>query len=276
MIWGRMKNHSLERRALSLSGLLLIITMFFSSCLSSSGGGDGIVAVAVYNAHRPAGLAADEPLPEVLQVETFRVLIAGDKMDPVEVFFPGDASGGSIKGIKRGENRAVLVEAINKFGQVVRRRQITGVKISGGKETPIVASLLSVPIVTNLKDGNLVTQTRLVFQGYAEPGGSLEVEDDFNGSPSIVPDLSTSASMISPSLSLGGFTFKPPVLPLGTHTFTLRDPESGEESQITLTLVRPGRQPGIGISATGKIISAATDTSGGPGLFPEVVEAMVK
>jgi hypothetical protein len=259
-----------------MAAALFPTVLFLSSCFSSSGNGDGIVAVAVYNAHRPAGLAADEPLPEVLQVETFRVLITGEKMDPVEIFFPGDAAGGSIKGIKKGENRTVLVEAINKFGQVVRRREITGVAIRGGKETPIVASLLSVPIVTNLKDGNLVTQTRLVFQGYAEPGGSLEIEDSYNSALSVLPDLSSSSNMISPSLSLGGFTFKPPVLPLGPHTFTLRDPESGEESQITLILVRPGRQPGVGLTSAGKIVSAATDTAGGPGLFPEVVEAMAR
>lgn len=272
MIWGPM-NFS---RRLSARSWILIGFMTFSGCFGSSGAGDGVMAVAVYNAHRPAGLSADEPLPEVLRVETFRVLITGDKMDPVEVFFPGDAAGGTISGISRGDNRIVLVEAINKFGQVIRRREIAGVKISGGKETPIVASLLSVPIVTNLKDGNLVTQTRLVFQGYAEPGGSLEIEDSYNSSLSLLPDLSSSANMISPSLSLGGFTFKPPVLPLGTHTFTLRDPESGEESQITLTLVRPGRQPGIGVSAAGKVVASETTTASGAGLFSEVLDLMAR
>lgn len=241
--------------------LSLLLPLSLLACASSSSE-QGTILLAVKNAQE-ATLSFRAPVPDILKVETFRVVVSGDDFQPIEASFPGNSTSGVLSGIPLGDNRTVLIEAINKKGQVVRRNQITGIKIQGGDPTPIEATLFSVPVATTPAEGSLITQTRLIFKGYAEPGGSLEIEDNLKDSPSsLLLDLNTSDNLVSPSLSDGSFTFQPPFLPTGVHTFIIRDPESGEESQITVTLVQAGLEPGTGMI-------------GNLGKFPEVVEAMV-
>lgn len=255
--------------------LILLILLFAGGCNPSGNG--GLISVAVKNATRPASLSADANLPEPLRVASFRVAVFASDMAPIEVTFPGDAAGGTVSGIPVGDNRTVLVEALNAQGRVVRRREIQGVKIGKGEPTPVIAALLSVPLVISPGDGNLVTQTRLVFKGYAEPGGSLEIQEvGDTAAEGLLTDISTADHLISPSLSDGGFVFQPGVLPLGPHTFVVRDPSSGEETRVFLTLVRPGRMPGTGIGTAGSFKAASDISLGHGGRFLEALREMRK
>ena len=239
-----------------ISLLLLLLVPFLISCLGiGEDRSDGIIAMAVRDARRPAALKADVVLPDILTVTSFRVVISGDGIvPPIEVFFPGDSSSGIIKGIPKGRNRKVLIEALNAGGIAVRRREVDNVEISGGGDpTPVEASLLSVPVLTSPSNNALVVPGQLVFHGYAEPAGTLEIMETTDNASVVLYDVSTAADMVSPSLSDGGFTFQPSVMGLGQHSFTVRDPQSGWETQVAVTLVPPGRQPGTGFSAGGLI-----------------------
>lgn len=268
MIWGPMNT-----KIMSIKISVGLAFLFLCSC--SSGNGDGVIALVVKNAASPAGLSA-QSIPSVLQADTFRVTIsAPDLSPPLVVTFPGTAVEGQVTGIPVGENRTVLIEAINASGQVVRRRQLPGITISGDRPTPVVASLLSVPLVTNIPNNGLVTQTRLVFKGYAEPGSGLEITDaPPAGSSSVLTDINDSETMISPSLSDGGFTFQPSLLALGLHTFTITDLSSGEKSQITVTVVRAGRQPGLGFNVAGSIKPLSIESTGNSGMFSKALNQM--
>lgn len=252
---------------IGLAGLL-----FYPACFNS--GGEGVLVMAVKNATRPASLSAELILPEPLRVKTFRVVVTGEGMSAIEAVFSGDSRGGTISGIPVGDDRKVLIEALNSAGIVIRRRKLSGIKIGKGNPTPVVATLLSVPFVTSPSDGNLVTQTRLIFKGYGEPGGSIEVVDISESDSAVLSDLGTSLESVSPSLSDGGFVFRPPALAVGPHTFVVRDPGTGEESQVTVTLVRPGRLPGVTISAAGLKNNTSGHTLGTNGLVAEVMEQL--
>lgn len=267
--------------------LIIAVSVFFAiSCSSGQnsnvGSGTtlggrstngGSVALSVSDSYKPASVSDPSTLPEVLQVTSFHVAISGDNFSTIEATFSGDAAGGQIEGIPVGENRRVLVEALNANGVVVRRREISNVRITGGDVTPIVASLLSVPVVTNVSNDNMVTQTRLFFRGYAEPAGSLQVWDSYQGGESrLIEEASVRSDVISPSLSDGGFNFRPSALPLGAHLFTLKDPSSGEETKLQLTVVKPGREPGVGNHSAGNLHTETTQTLGSLGEFPKVLE----
>jgi hypothetical protein len=255
-------------------GSWLALSVLFASC--SGGSGDQQFSLSVDNAYCPSGISSLESPPDVLRVDSYRVLISGDGLEPIELFLPGNFAAGNIDKIPKGDNRTLLVEALNASGQVICRRQMTGISIEGGKSTPIIVTLLSVPFVTNLSNGNIVTQTRLVFKGYGEPAGAIEILDLFNGSETVLTDLETSSDLISPSTSDAGFVFKPAILPLGIHLFTVRDAGTGESSQVSVTLVTAGREPGRGIVAAGFRNSSQHHASGRSDLFSEVLEELTK
>ncbi len=252
--------------------LVLTVPIFLSACGSPEG---ETVGFSVDHAYCPAGRSVIDSLPEVLRVETYRVVISGDGIDPpIEYTFAGNTISAPIEGIPKGEDRTILVEALNSTGQVICRRRLEGVKIEGGKMISLSIPLLSVPFVTNLSDGNVITQTRLFFRGYGEPAGAIEILDNFNGAETPLVDLNTVSDLISPSISDAGFSFLPAVLPTGTHTFTIRDAGTGESSEVTVTLIGPGRTPGMGINTAGAFHLTETDAVGSGGLFAEVLNSM--
>lgn len=227
--------------------------------------------------HCPVGRDPSKPLPDVLRIEQYRITVSGGNIDEPMVFtVPGNAEGASVDDIPKGENRTLLVEALNNRDQVICRRELRGVSIKGGKLTPVEMSLLAVPFIANISDGNIVTQTRLVFRGYGEPSGAVEILDNFQGNEIVLTDLDTNSDLVSPTVSDADFTFRPAVLPIGEHTFTVRDTQTGETSEVTATLVRPGRQPGTGFSVAGFIGSTKSQTIGRNDYFVEALEALMK
>lgn len=258
--------------------IVLLLLMSGAGCGELSGENGGILLV-VKNARGPAALVneesafsaltSDEALPSSLQVTSFRVIVSGpDFSPPIERFFPGDATEGTISGIPVGEDRTVLIEALNQDGRPVRRREVHHVEIQGGMETPVATSLVAVPWFTSLSDGSVVTTTRLTLEGYGEPGSGLEIVDHFGESSfsiSALPDTDgslTTSPFVTPSLSVGFFSLKPPLLPPGVHRFELRDPQTGESNIVTVTLVAPGRRPGTWVVSAGLLQSRQKTTLG--------------
>lgn len=262
--------HSIFSRRLRVI-LALLATAFAAGC-----GGEGLqTSLSLENAYCPVGQAGTSAMPDALRIETYRVTLSGEDFEPITVDMSGNTASAPIEGIPKGEDRTLLIEALNNRGQVVCRRQLTGIEIRGGKLALIEISLLAVPFIANLSDGNLVTQTRLTFQGYGEPVGAVEILDLFQGNETVLTDLNTSSEMVSPSLQDASFKFQPPVLGLGEHLFTVRDVQTGEQSQVRVTLVRPGRVPGRGLSVAGALDLTQSQTVGRNDLFIEALEALI-
>ena len=261
--------------------LFFVITSLTTLTGCSTGGEDpdgGRLDVSVKHAFAPAGLTKTENLPEVLKVASFHVKITGPTFDPIEADFPASAKEGVIHGVPQGVNRIAEVTALNSRGHSIRRAIVDGINVIKKQKTNVVADLQTIPMITNLVDGSLVTQTRLVFKGYGEPENVVKVLDSFQGNIITVPVLplalsSNKEARYIPRYSLedGSFSITPPLLPLGQHTFMIQDPISREKSEITITLVPPGRTPGMGFSAAGRILELGGYTLGTHGTFQEVI-----
>ncbi len=228
------------------NALVLLVILHVISCLTPSGAGG--IQLTVHQARQPASLKSDAALPSVLQVVSFRVTISASDFSPIEVSFPSNATSGTISGIPVGSNRSILIEALNSDGRTIRKRTLQGISVSGGAATAVQATLLAVPTITNLKDGSIVPRNRLILQGYAEPGSSVDINDRFQTVTTSLNNPQLDTSPISPSLSDGRFVFEPPLLEVGTHTFAVTDPQTGEQTTLSLTLVDIKRTPGTLLS----------------------------
>jgi hypothetical protein len=257
------------KRFLGLASALAV------TALAAACGGDKLqTTLSLENAYCPAGKLGTSVLPDVLKIDAYRVTISGDGFDPITVTFDGKTSSTPVEGIPKGENRTLLIEALNDRGQVICRRELTGIEVKGGKIALVEISLLAVPFIANISEGNVVTQTRLTFEGYGEPDGAIEIIDTFDGKEMPLTDLDTNANQVSPSADDATFKFKPAVLPIGEHLFTVRDYQTGEQSQVNAVLVAPGRTPGTGLSVAGKVGVAGVQTVGRNDVFVEALEAL--
>ncbi len=215
----------------------------------------------IENALAPAGLVAEE-LPLRQQVKKFRVYVTGSGISvPILLEATPDGAGISLKDIPEGDQRTLLVEALNNENMVVRRKEIKNITIDKQKLEPITVSLNTVPIFLNLRNGNRVIVTRLMMQGSGEPNHQIEVQDASFNQSLVLKDNQTGLEFAEAKLSLGQFNFLPPELALGRHTFILRDLTNGESSQVTVRLAPPGSLPGTGIVSFGQSKSPAI-TSG--------------
>lgn len=220
------------------------------------------LTLIIENALGPAGVDL-EKLHPIQKVSRFVVTVTGDDMEePVVINLNADTSGTNLDEIPEGAERIFLVEALNAEDVVVRRKMITGITIDKDQAETIVVSLNTVPLFTNVRDGNRIIVNRLKLLGVGEPGGSLEIMDGEEGSTGVLMDVSVGESVITPSLSVGDFNFQPPELALGMHTLTLRDLDTNEQSQVTIRITPPGSIPGTGIVSFG-YIDQTHITSGG-------------
>lgn len=259
-----------------ISSLVGVTVMAGLTLLAACGGDKIQTSLSLEDAYCPQGKDLTGAVPDVLKIEAYEITISGDDFEPITVTLDGKTASAPVEEIPKGKNRTLLIEAKNNRGQVICRRELTGIEIKGGKIALVEISLLAVPFIANLSNDNVVTQTRLTFDGYGEPVGAVQIIDNFNGEEIILTDLITSADLVSPSEADATFQFKPAVLPIGEHLFTVRDFQTGEQSQVKVTLVAPGRTPGTGLSVAGKVGVLGVQTTGRNDVFVEALEALSK
>lgn len=216
------------------------------------------------NARAPVGLSEDQ-LPEVQKVRRFRIIVEGtDLSEPFELALPVETQKTLLADIPEGQTRILTVEALNLYGEVVRRRRLEGITIDKEIREPIVVSLLTVPLFTNLRDGNVVVVSRLEILGVGEPGGRVEIEDQHQGTAEMLVDQSTGQLRLSTSQDLGQFGLVPPSLGLGLHLFRVRDVETGEQSEKLVRLIPAGSMPGSALTAVGHVDHSHVSSGGTP------------
>jgi len=241
--------------------LLLLLSALLGAC---SGQKQINLTLILENARAPAGLNESD-LPDIQRVQRFVVTISGsDLEEDVVTSFAADTLSMQLRDIPEGETRILTVEALNSAGMVVRRRVIEEITIDKDISEPIVVSLNTVPLFTNLRDGNRIIVSRIRIRGVGEPGGQVEIEDNFNGTTGPLLDISSNNVLLSTSLGAGDFDMVPGSMDLGTHNLLVRDPKTGESSEITVRVVPAGSLPGTGLSAYGASSSGYVVTGGTP------------
>lgn len=217
-----------------------------SSDPSTCTGACGVVKLVVN------GSQSFNPNIEHGRIVTYRVTISGDGIDsPITAEFDGTATEGVINGIPTGGGRQLVVEAVNPNSAIIRQGEKSDVKVEGGKTAEVEVTLESVPIFTNLADGNDLDNTRLAFQIFSDPANPVVVEDVTSDAPSALADVSTQAAEINPDTSTGFGKLAPVLQSTGQHKYTVRNVNTGRYSTVVVNLMDGTKRKGAPFFAAG-------------------------
>ncbi len=270
--------------------LFLCVGWAFLAAGCGGNDNDGFVVIKLERADLTAGLpdlaaAASESAfsMDLLRVATFQAMVTAEDMEvPMVATADATAEQIEIRGIPYGDDRTILVEALNSRGDVLRRRRLEGLEIKKGVVSNVEGRWNTVPLALNLTNGSVLSAARFRVLGFGEPGSPIRVSSVSNAGDAvafIALSESEAATVLSPSLSSGVFNFRQRPSALGRQTLTLRDENNGESSSVTVTVVE-GDPPGRRLVSAGDLGPAVTVGSamGGPkmGHFPLVLKALSK
>lgn len=172
------------------------------------------------------------------RIEAYRISIEGPGIEgKLIAVFPGDAEEGLIEGVPAGEGRAVRVNAINPNAVSIREGEAEDVTIGGGAVAEVDITMESVPIFTNIADGSIVENTRLIFRVFSDPSQAIVVEDMSASKAELLVNAPTASEGVSFDADTGLGTLAPTVLPPGKHTFTVRNAVTGRSSSASVRLL---------------------------------------
>lgn len=204
--------------------------------------------------------------PNILhgEIRFYRLMVtAPDLENALTQEFAGAAESGKMLGIPSGTDRTIVVEAVNPNGLVIRRGKKEGVVILPNQFSSVEIVMESVPIFANVANKSAVSENRLGLQIFAEPGTFLEVlEADASGTKkkwTVVKDSVTGKALVNVESGDGLSYFWPPQIPNGVHQFMVRDQDTRESSEVTLTLSEKTTRPGLGINNGGQVWSTGKE-----------------
>lgn len=227
--------------------------LFLASC--SDGGSSG--GVSFHNKNLALAVTGSQSFNSDIRygrIAYYKISISADDMQSAQVEkFEGDSDSAEMLGVPVGADRTILVEAYNPDDVVIRRGQQESVDIIPGLAVQVNIVMKSVPIFTNIADRSAVSTNKLSFNIFGEPGSKLEVFEVTKKGDKKVKDENTQIAAVDTSSANGLFTMNPVDFDWGIHTFSVRDTTTGEESEVTLTLLESGTRPGIMVSGGGSL-----------------------
>lgn len=230
--------------------LFLVSLIFLSSCgggPSLQMGEGGAIKLVV------KGAASFNPNIEHGRIVSYRVTVNGSDMSsPVVAEFSGDSAEGLISGIPIGEDREVVVEAINPNDLIIRQGEKQNIKIEGGKVAQTEIVLESVPIFANIADGNTIDNTRLIFKVFSDPTCRVVVEELTDNKGEALINASTAALELSMDAATGLGKMIPEIQPPGQHSYQVKDLNTGRSSVINVILVDGTKRKAASFVAAGE------------------------
>ena len=169
-------------------------------------------------------------LSEAARITQYKVVVSGDGLPAVEQMVSLDAAGVAIEGIPAGLNRKVEVTALNGAGKILREGVVENLAIQGGKSVAVEVTLVSVPAVLNLSDGDFSSNQRVWFKVLTDPGHTIAVESGGG-----LKDIVTAAESVTAGAN-GEVKFYPGVFPAGDPVFKITDRTTQKSSSVTLHL----------------------------------------
>lgn len=195
------------------------------------------------------------------EIDYYQITVSSPDIDrPIVQKIDGKSKNASLVGIPSGENYTVTVEAINPNGMTIRRGKKEGVTVETGQFSKVDLAMVSVPIFINVTNQSAITGNRLVFKIFAEPESHLQIWRGKTEADTILTEEGSGLAFVDTTTNKDGlYAFDPGVLDYGVHTCRLEDIDSGEASQILMTLYEPTIRPGVGLVSAGKVGSNAKD-----------------
>lgn len=216
--------------------ILLLMTMVFG-CGGGSGGGlsldvTGSAKIVVRNSRSKDGSK------DYGAVNKYTVSIYGEGMsEPIEAEFEGDAENGVIEGVPSGGGKTVTVTAINKDDRPIRQGEAEEVNVASGGVTEVEVKLEAVPIFANLYDGNIVKNTRLRFELFADPEDPLHVEEVLSDKNVTLFDAVSNLEELLPDANTGIAVMVPQNIKPGEHQFKVLSARTGRSSSVKIKVV---------------------------------------
>jgi len=235
----------------------LVSILALMSLLGGCGGDSNKISHRGSLAVRVDGSRSFNPSISHGRIKLYRVTVEGEGIaEPIVAEFDGGATEGVIEDIPPGDDRFVSVEALNENDITIRAGEALDVRVDGG-DSEVDVRMESVPIFTNLCDGNVIENSHLSIRLFADPDGLLVVDDTRDGELNALADVSNGFDGIYLDRSSGMGVLTPGELAPGKHTFTVRNIETSRETSVDIFIVSGDRRPAPFISA-GSLGSAST------------------
>jgi len=172
------------------------------------------------------------------EIDFYRATITGIGIDfPIIAEFDGKAENGTMSGIPVGNDRVITIDAVSKRGEIIRKGIRDNVLVEGNKVNDIEISLNSVPIFTNIKNGNTIPSTRLRPEVFADPGETVEIIRVINEQETPIFNISSNTSEIYADTNSGLATLDPMDIGLGEYSLIVRSLETGYESSVDIKII---------------------------------------
>lgn len=167
---------------------------------------------------------------EVATIAFYKIVVERDGFAPIEQTLSKEANGLQIANLPTGKIRRIRLLALNARGQVLREGVTENVEISPGREIRLEIVLQAVPVFLNVADGDSISNQRLFFRLFSDPGHRLAVETD----RALTDALSGESQMATDAN--GEAAFYSADFPAGDYFFTLRDLETQKFSTVAVHL----------------------------------------
>lgn len=214
------------------------LVIFLVLIMAASCGGEtpnnfsgGALAVVI------RGARSFNPSIEPGHIVRYAVSIEGPGIaSPIVGEFPGGATEGIIEGVPVGDGREVRVIALNANGATIRAGEHGDVSVDDGL-TVVDVDMEAVPVFTNLADGSVIDNTRLIFRLFSDPSHYLLVEEVGANASVALADVSTGAAGVHLDAATGLGRMSPRPLEPGNHKFTVTDIATGRHSSVNVHLL---------------------------------------
>lgn len=167
---------------------------------------------------------------EAATIAAYKIIVERDGYAPLEQTISKEARGLTIRRLPQGWLRRIRLMALNLRGDVLREGMIENVFVESGKEMRLEMVLKAVPIFLNAADGGFLSNRRLFFRIFSDPGHRLVVQTD----RALTDGLSQKEELVTDAR--GEALFYSADFSAGTYTFTVQDLDTGNFSAVTLEL----------------------------------------
>lgn len=183
------------------------------------------------------------------RIDNFKIIIQGDTLNAdIVKYYSGSTKSIQLDGLEANSKINITVEAINENGFVIRRGYAENIEITANAVSEAVVSIFNVPIFTNIKPEGYINLNRFVPRVFAPGEITFQISDTFGAATTSLSDQVTE----NVTMSISEEQFPNQMAPVyisklqaGEHGFQIRDPDTGESTEINFIGYQPPATQGL-------------------------------